>query len=442
MENRAQFFQIGSIALLGNPATGHVVGLSSHEVAVARAFAAGEAGLGDVAAVSEPLAEQLCLGAYRAPRGIAGCTSCESGAELGAAARRADWPPISAPGPRPVRGAYLHVTHRCNLHCEGCYSWEGDRNRLADPTFDELVRALRYLSHAGVEELNLSGGEPFLRDDMPALLEVAAAECGISAINVLTNGTVLKPAVLAACAPLVSMVSVSFDGASADDAAWVRGTQRFQTLCAFVRAAQGAGMAVCITPTLHRRNVGDIPRYRALADELGTELGFSLLSVGSAGAVRVDLLPEEEELRLLADLMLEAAETDSAVAVESLACGLACRENCGAASTSLSVAADGTVYPCHMMHDERFSMGNVFSGPGPTAAERAAMAARVHRWDAASACHGCDCHWLCGGGCRARAIGSQTREDPYCTTHKAFYRGVIDQIEQHLTKEEDHAVSQ
>ncbi|MDY2928388.1 hypothetical protein, partial [Anaerococcus sp.] len=27
-----------------------------------------------------------------------------------------------------IESAYLHVTHRCNLHCVGCYSFEDMRN--------------------------------------------------------------------------------------------------------------------------------------------------------------------------------------------------------------------------------------------------------------------------------------------------------------------------
>lgn len=411
VENEIRFFRVGRVPMMGNPATGHLIGLSDDEVAVARAFAAGEVPLDAVAGVHGALADQLRQGAY--------------------GARQLPW----------VRSAYLHVTHRCNLCCEGCYSWEGHRNRLPDPTVGELRRALRFLSRQGIDELNVSGGEPFLRDDLPAVLEAAAIEFGIPSINVLTNGTVLNPALLQACAPFVSMLSVSFDGASADDAAWVRGEQRFDELVAFARAAQDAGMSVCITPTLHRWNMEDVPRYIALADALGVQVGFSLLSPTSTGEVRHDLLPRGDDLHRLARLMLEAAEGGEEVAVESLVCGLACRDNCGAGITSLSVAADGSVYPCHMMHDARFCMGNVFTGDGPTCEERLAMAERVHAWDVESACSACDFRRLCGGGCRARTLGAQTREDPYCETHRAFFSGVFDQIERHLTKEDHHAVS-
>lgn len=411
MVNGAKFFQVGRVPMLGNPGTGHVIGLSADEVAVALAFASGTAALEEVACENADLAEQMRRGGY------------------------GDEAPVG------VRSAYLHVTHRCNLRCEGCYSWEGHRNRKPDPTLAQLECALRFLAHQGAEEVNISGGEPFLRGDLPSVLENASVACGIATVNVLTNGTVFDETLLEACAPFVSTVSVSFDGASANDAAWVRGEQRFDALVAFVRAAQNAGMPVCITPTLHRGNLGDIPRYLALADDLDVDVGFSLLSVGSASDVRPELLPCGDDLRRLAELMLEAAETGDAPVVDTLACGLACRENCGAGITSLSVAADGSVYPCHMMHDDRFLMGNAFAGCGPDRQERAVVAACVHEWDAESACHSCEYRWLCGGGCRARVIGSQTREDPYCETHRVFFSGVFDRIEQQLTKEEDHAVS-
>lgn len=404
----ARLFSVRGLPLLGNPRTGHLIGLEPHEVELARAVAVGELSVDQAKARNPELGEQLEAGAYTRP---------------------------SEPS---VRGAYLHVTHRCNLRCEGCYSQEEHRNARPDPSFDQLARALRFLAQVGVQEVNISGGEPFLRADLPAIVRLAAEECAMPYVNVLTNGTRGTDEMLAACAPWVSMLSVSFDGASAQDAAHIRGEQRFDELVAFVARAQRAGLAVCITPTLHRLNLLDVPRYLQLADRLGCAVGFSLLSPTSGGAWGELLLDEDDAREVARQLLSQAQAAQGEQAALSLALGLSCRENCGAGITTLSVAADGAVYPCHMMHEDRWCMGNVFDGT--------VRLEEGHRpWTAgggACGCDGCDLALLCAGGCRARALAAAQDRDPYCALFEEYLGAVVDRIKESDVKEEWYGVSQ
>lgn len=87
----------------------------------------------------------------------------------------------------------------------------------------------------------------------------------------------------------------------------------------------------------------------------------------------------------------------------------------------VSVSADGEVFPCHMMHDEVFSLGSLLEDPGCLAA-RHAPAPRVGEL---AACADCEIRYLCGGGCRARAYfatGDVEARDPYCALMRTFYR--------------------
>ena len=72
-----------------------------------------------------------------------------------------------------VLSAYLHVTQRCNLHCIGCYSLDNNRNKLKDPEEGDVRRAILQLSKHGCEMLVISGGEPFLRNDLSHILKFA-----------------------------------------------------------------------------------------------------------------------------------------------------------------------------------------------------------------------------------------------------------------------------
>lgn len=403
----ARLFTVCGVPMLGNPYTGHLIGLEPHEVELAAAVTAGELSIEEAARRNSELGEQLRKGAY-------GLT-----------------PPAT------VKTAYLHVTHRCNLQCEGCYSQEDNRNNRLDPTLEQLDNALAFLSSKGVEELNVSGGEPFLRRDLPQILEIATIDHGIPRVNILTNGTQGSDEMLAACAPFVHMVSVSFDGASADDPAYIRGEQRFDQLVAFVKRAQRAGISVCITPTLHRLNVNDVNRYHLLADELEVGLGFSLLSpTADSKNAFTDLFPGEKELVQLAHNML--ARPSSASGRESIDClssGLHCREDCGAGVRSISIDADGIVYPCHMMHHPSLAMGNAFAQDATDMKFDAVPVLKVHNAPKSKTCIQCEFNLLCGGGCKARAWSISDEADSYCGLYKTFYSDVLGKIKEELAKE-------
>ena len=66
----------------------------------------------------------------------------------------------------------LEVTERCNLHCRFCFAHGGEG--ACEPGLDELKAAvLDILRQCGSPLLQLSGGEPTLRDDLPELVRFA-----------------------------------------------------------------------------------------------------------------------------------------------------------------------------------------------------------------------------------------------------------------------------
>jgi cyclic pyranopterin phosphate synthase len=87
----------------------------------------------------------------------------------------------------------ISVTDRCNIRCFYCMPEEGAT--FAEPaallTFDEIERFVRVAAEAGVSKLRLTGGEPLLRRDLPALVEKLAAVSGIRDIALTTNAVLL-----------------------------------------------------------------------------------------------------------------------------------------------------------------------------------------------------------------------------------------------------------
>src|SRR4051794_22310961 len=72
---------------------------------------------------------------------------------------------------RRIRDVRVSVTDRCNFRCQYCMPAEGlpwlERDAILH--FEELERIVRILAAMGVHDLRLTGGEPLVRRDFPAL---------------------------------------------------------------------------------------------------------------------------------------------------------------------------------------------------------------------------------------------------------------------------------
>lgn len=116
---------------------------------------------------------------------------------------------------RRFRALFLFVTSRCNSLCRTCFYYD-KLNSRDDLTFDQIETIAR--TAPPFEKLWLSGGEPFLRPELPEIVALFARHNGIGNVNLPTNG--LLPAKIFAAvdrmlelAPEVSIdLNFSLDG--------------------------------------------------------------------------------------------------------------------------------------------------------------------------------------------------------------------------------------
>lgn len=420
------------IPMVGNLANGYAIGLTGEGAEVCRRLKEGDVPSDDVAAVDPALLEHLSCGGFFEAGGSDAGGELRGGEDVaGVAMTDADSATpfsvsASSGGHGAVVSAYLHVTQRCNLQCRGCYSLDEKRNRLEDAPTEDVFRAIDQLAAVGVQRLVISGGEPFLRSDLPDIVRHAKRDCGIARVDVLSNGTRITPNALARMAPFVDGVSVSFDGCSAGSEPYIRREQRFDELVEAVRSIQAAGISAHIIPTAHAKNIGELPRYVELARDLGVTMNFSLLTCEPGDADLGSLLPGDEELKELGRSLLTMGNGAPVLAMDApIGLNLTVKRRCEAGVKTLSVDADGTVYPCHMMHRPELAMGNVFTGSLDDAlsGDVAAMM-RSLRVEDLEGCSDCRFEYICGGGCRARSLyatGNLRSPDSYCAMIREFY---------------------
>lgn len=161
----------------------------------------------------------------------------------------------------------LEVTSRCNLHCPVCFAEAGEDGGK-DVPLEELAKQMDDLmAHGGPFNLQLSGGEPTMRDDLPELIRIGR-EKGFSFFQLNTNGLrlareqnyakKLKDAGL-------SCVFLQFDGVEDGVYQVLRKQALWKQKQAAIDACEDAGLGVIlvpvITPGVNEDQVGAILNY-------------------------------------------------------------------------------------------------------------------------------------------------------------------------------------
>lgn len=145
----------------------------------------------------------------------------------------------------------LEVTRRCNLHCRFCFADGGTQE--ADPSLQELKEAvLDIVRQCGQPLLQLSGGEPTLRDDLPELVRFAR-EAGVSYVQLNTNGIRLAkdPAYARALKEAgLDIVFLQFDGTNDRIYEYLRGKPLLDIKTRAIEVCSDLQVGVTLVPTI------------------------------------------------------------------------------------------------------------------------------------------------------------------------------------------------
>jgi len=148
--------------------------------------------------------------------------------------------------------AVMEVTWRCDLGCPVCFASSG-REAPADPTPEAVARLFDRVKEAsGFCNIQLSGGEPTVRDDLPDLIRLGKSK-GFPFIQLNTNGLRIgREAGYADTLAEAGLDSVylQFDGT--DDAIYsaLRGRPLMEIKLAALAALSEAGIGIVLVPTV------------------------------------------------------------------------------------------------------------------------------------------------------------------------------------------------
>ncbi|WLT32083.1 GTP 3',8-cyclase MoaA [Geothrix sp. PMB-07] len=211
---------------------------------------------------------------------------------------------------RPLKALRISVTDRCNFRCGYCMPKEvfGPDHpflpREALLTFEELTRLVRIFTGLGVSKVRLTGGEPLLRRELPALVRMLAALPGLEDLALTTNGVLLPEQAPALREAGLKRMTVSLDTLRPDRFRALSDTELpLSHVLAGIEAARAAGYGPLKLNCVLQRGVNEdeILDLAAFAREAGHTLRFiEFMDVGTTNGWRLEaVVPADEVHRIL-----------------------------------------------------------------------------------------------------------------------------------------------
>jgi uncharacterized radical SAM superfamily Fe-S cluster-containing enzyme len=148
--------------------------------------------------------------------------------------------------------AIIEVSHGCNLRCAFCFADSGISSE-PDPDVGQIAQMLEFLlNQSGPCPIQLSGGEPTLRDDLPQIVALAR-EMGFDHIQINTNGVRLAQDVdygLALRDAGTTVFFLQFDGITEDVYLRIRGAGLLPLKMKAIQRCAELRLGVILVPTL------------------------------------------------------------------------------------------------------------------------------------------------------------------------------------------------
>ena len=211
---------------------------------------------------------------------------------------------------RPLKALRISVTDRCNFRCTYCMPKEvfgpdyAFLPREALLSFEEITRLARIFTGLGVTKIRLTGGEPLMRRELPALVRMLAGVPGLEDLALTTNGALLPELAPALKAAGLRRLTMSLDTLRPERFRAISDTDLpLDRVLAGLEAGRAAGFGPIKLNCVLKRGLNDdeILDLAAFAREGGHTLRFiEFMDVGTTNGWRMEsVIPAAQVRRIL-----------------------------------------------------------------------------------------------------------------------------------------------
>ncbi len=267
--------------------------------------------------------------------------------------------------------AVLAVTYRCNARCVMCNIWREKpviTDEIAPSEYEKLPVSLKYI--------NISGGEPFLRDDLPQIVQAVRKRCPHAQIIISTNGFLPNRIydMMQEIYRIDSDIGIGFslDGINGMHN-YIRGVDKgyLKVMDSLEKIKRLDIKNIRFGFTVSSDNVSDFSKVYDLAQIKGIEFSSAVaqnsghyFKVENNSSPAPDSLKKEVEYILYNEInsfsLKKWARAYFVQGLYDFACGNGRRLQCKAGSDFFFIDPYGNVYPCNVLDN---IVGNVHETP-------------------------------------------------------------------------------
>ena len=344
---------------------------------------------------------------------------------------------------------FIAITNQCNLACKHCNVYP-TRNSTIDLTTDEWIRFIGRLAELKVFTLWISGGEPFMRDDIFKIfyeIEQRHFKYGLNTNAILIDEVTSRR--ISELKKLNSIV-VSLDGSTPEIHDKLRGKGSFDRTIQGIKNLLKYNRNVSTYTTVTRYNYRDSENIIILGKSLGLEaVKFNeLLPLGNAVCYLPNLTLSNSQRRFVTKNIARLSNTYGNFVIGTILemgyffnsfkeldknrkgehpCSVNGLFGCGGGIQKCTIRPDGWVVPCDRLWE--FKAGHIretdFHDIWRSSSIFSEMRKRASiSLDEIEDCKGCGYKSLCVGGCPAVSYelsGSVFSIDP--TSCYKIYKG-------------------
>lgn len=254
----------------------------------------------------------------------------------------------------------FEITTRCNLKCEHCF--KNDFNK--ELTLTQIGAILEKVCAFGVIDLVLTGGEPFLREDIFEIVDIAE-DCGIQEIAFTTNGTLLDNSKIIKQikkrGDLIGPIMVSFNGVTAETHDFIRGKGEFDRLMGIIQKKQLRKLPLGLNITIGKWNFLEFNDFFELSKSFnGKNFNFlPFLPLGKGKFLKDQVLSPAQCLSMI---KMAKSKQDEGYQVQFCFLPYAnlygeLTSCCNLFTEFINITAQGHVVPCLYMH--KYDCGSI-----------------------------------------------------------------------------------